>query len=103
MTSSRKKETLITSELEELLTCGFLQTSSFLKDFHRGNKETEFGDTFFDRSSPERYADFILYDSGVADPQRIIAVGNRELVSCFRNASIWFGDGTFSVVPEMYF
>ena len=52
MTSSRKKETLITSELEELLTCGFLQTSSFLKDFHRGNKETEFGDTFFDRSSP---------------------------------------------------
>ena len=52
---------------------------------------------------PERYADFILYDSGVADPQRIIAVGNRELISCFRNASIWFGDGTFSVVPEMYF
>ena len=40
---------------------------------------------------PERYADFILYDSGVADPQRIIAVGNRELISCFRNASIWFG------------
>ena len=52
MTSSRKKETLITSELEELLTCGLLQTSSFLKDFHRGNKETEFGDTFFDPSSP---------------------------------------------------
>ena len=52
MTPSRKKETLITSELEELLTCGFLQASSFLKDFHRGNKETEFGVTFFDRSSP---------------------------------------------------
>ena len=44
-----------------------------------------------------------FYTSGVADPQRIIAVGNRELISCFRNASIWFGDGTFSVVPEMYF
>ena len=45
----------------------------------------------------------ISYDSGVADPQRIIAVGNRELISCFRNASIWFGDGTFGVVPEIYF
>ena len=32
---------------------------------------------------PERYAHFILYDSGVADPQRIIAVGNRELGSFF--------------------
>ena len=32
----------------------------------------------------------------------ISLVGNRELISCFRNASIWFGDGTFGVVHEMY-
>ena len=66
MTSSRKKETLITSELEEFLTCGFLQTSSFLKDFHRGNKETEFGDIYFDRSSPLSKKETVLISGAYA-------------------------------------
>lgn len=51
---------------------------------------------------PEQFRDFILFDSGEDDEMRILAMGKWELVECLRGAE-WFGDGTFQVVPLLFF
>lgn len=51
---------------------------------------------------PEQFAEMILYDSGVNDEQRILAIGDREFLKKLNNDTI-FGDGTFDKVPVMFY
>ena len=51
---------------------------------------------------PLEYTDMVLYDSGENDNQRILALGSRDLLR-YVHGSLWLGDGTFEVVPTMFF
>lgn len=53
---------------------------------------------------PLDYLDMVHYDSGEEDPDRILAFGDRQIIDYLnKNNCTWFGDGTFDVVPELYF
>ena len=52
---------------------------------------------------PAEFEDMVLYNSGQVDPLRILALGDLEQVHRLRFENIWFGDGTFNVVPSMYY
>lgn len=51
---------------------------------------------------PKQYCDFVLYDTGINDPERIIALGDKEIMLELKK-DIVFGDGTFDKVPQMFF
>ena len=51
---------------------------------------------------PPEYQDLVLFDSGSEDLLRIIALGHNDLIRVL-SGELYFGDGTFSVVPEMFF
>ena len=57
-------------------------------------------DTDFD--IPQRFADFVQYDSG-AGTDRIIVLGCAELLNGLACATMWLADGTFKVVPALFF
>lgn len=46
---------------------------------------------------------FLLYDSGVGDINRIIIFGTDQCLDLLRQSDHWFGDGTFSVSPLIFF
>ena len=46
---------------------------------------------------------FLLFDSGVADKNRIFIFGTDQSSSLLEQSSHWFMDGTFSIVPEIFF
>lgn len=52
---------------------------------------------------PARFTDIILHDSGSQDPGRILILGDMNLLYVLENAEVWLGDGTFAVVPSIYF
>ena len=37
------------------------------------------------------------------DPERILVLGDRELLQVLENEDVWLGDGTFAVVPTVFF
>lgn len=51
---------------------------------------------------PGRFQDFLLYDSGPGT-DRLIIFGDRELLSVLSRAELWLADGTFKVVPSLFF
>ena len=51
---------------------------------------------------PTKYVDFILYDSGVQHPDRILVLGNQDLLQKLNQDTI-FGDGTFDKAPKMFY
>ena len=51
---------------------------------------------------PSHFADFILYDSG-AGKDRLIILGCVELLNGLARSSLWLADGTFKVVPSLFF
>lgn len=51
---------------------------------------------------PEKYANLILHDSGIEDPDRILAIGDLDLMQTLDGNTI-YGDGTFDKVPKMFF
>ena len=51
---------------------------------------------------PDEFADLILYDSG-PDDNRIIIMGCPELLDGLARADLWLADGTFKVVPTLFF
>lgn len=57
-------------------------------------------DTDFD--IPQRFADFVQHDSG-AGTDRIIVFGCAELLDGLARATMWLADGTFKVVPTLFF
>jgi len=53
-------------------------------------------------SIPETYSDLILYDTGMNDPNRILAFGSKDLLVELNKGTI-YGDGTFDKVPNMFY
>ena len=47
--------------------------------------------------------DFLLHDSGVGDESRLLLFGTMDTLSWMEHRQHWFGDGTFKVVPELFF
>ena len=52
---------------------------------------------------PEKYQNIVLHDTGVEDPERILVLGSGELLQVLENEDVWLGDGTFAVVPTVFF
>jgi len=50
---------------------------------------------------PDRFADFVLYDSGPG-PDRLLICGCNELLDGLARSTFWLADGTFKVVPGIY-
>lgn len=47
---------------------------------------------------------FVLHDSGVSDGgQRLIVLGDAHLLNALERAQVWLADGTFKVVPTLFF
>ena len=55
-----------------------------------------------DFSIPEKYIHLILHDSGVDDPDRILVIGDLDLMQALDRDTI-YGHGTFDKVPKMFF
>lgn len=53
-------------------------------------------------SIPEKYAPLILHDSGEDDPDRILAVGDFDLMQMLEQNTI-YGHGTYDKSPKMFF
>lgn len=51
---------------------------------------------------PGQYADLILHDTGADDPERILAIGNADMLSQL-DKDIIYGDGTFDKAPSMFY
>ena len=51
---------------------------------------------------PARFQDFLLHDSGPGE-DRLLIFGDRELLSSLGSAELWLADGTFKVVPCIFF
>lgn len=58
--------------------------------------------TNLDFAIPEEFLEMVLYDSGPGD-NRIIVMGCLELLDGLARADVWLADGTFSVVPTIFF
>lgn len=58
---------------------------------------------------PEEYRtlangeNFVLFDSGVGDSNRIIVFGTERSCSIISQGQHWFADGTFAIAPEIFF
>jgi hypothetical protein len=51
---------------------------------------------------PDSFADVVLFDSGPGD-DRMIIMGCDELLDGLGRSDIWLADGTFKVVPGLFF
>lgn len=51
---------------------------------------------------PQQYLDMVLYDSGPGE-DRIIMLGCNELLDGLGRADVWLADGTFKIVPSLFF
>jgi hypothetical protein len=51
---------------------------------------------------PETFNGMVLFDSG-AGPDRIILLGCDELLDGLARSDVWLADGTFKVVPSVFF
>jgi hypothetical protein len=51
---------------------------------------------------PERFRNFVLFDSGPSE-RRIIILGCTELLDGLARSPLWLADGTFKVVPSIFF
>ena len=52
---------------------------------------------------PERFHNVLLHDTGAEDPARILTLGSRELLQVLDGENVWLGDGTFAVVPTIFY
>ena len=52
---------------------------------------------------PEKYRNVLLHDTGIANPNRILMFGSRELLHVLDDENVWLGDGTFAVVPSVFY
>lgn len=46
---------------------------------------------------------FLLFDSGFGDERRMILYATPEFLSILSKSNNWFCDGTFKIVPELFF
>ena len=46
---------------------------------------------------------FLLYDSGVGDEERILVFGSPQGLQLLSQSDNWYADGTFKVIPEVFY
>ena len=46
---------------------------------------------------------FLLFDSGVGDAERLFILGSPQATQLLTQSTHWFCDGTFKVVPELFY
>ena len=46
---------------------------------------------------------FLVFDSGVGDPNRIFIFGSNQGLEYLSQSGHWYADGTFKVCPELFF
>jgi hypothetical protein len=51
---------------------------------------------------PDRFTSFVLYDSG-SGADRFLLMGCSDLLDGLARAPLWLADGTFKVVPNLFF
>ena len=51
---------------------------------------------------PENFENFIRYDSGSNDHERIILCGDPEMSRVLEKSNFWLADGTFKITPKMF-
>lgn len=51
---------------------------------------------------PARFSNLLLFDSGPGE-NRILILGDRTLLDGLCRSDVWLADGTFKVVPSIYF
>jgi hypothetical protein len=51
---------------------------------------------------PEKYSHLVLHDTGEDDPDRILAMGDKDMLQELDKDAI-YGDGTFDKVPNMFY
>ena len=44
-----------------------------------------------------------MADSGYGDPERIIILATEKSILILKENKIWYGDGTFSISPELFY
>ena len=52
---------------------------------------------------PKEYQPLVLFDSNEKDTERIIVVWKQELLNLLIEPKCLVGDGTFKVVPELFY
>ena len=52
---------------------------------------------------PDEFADLVVRDTGMDDPERIIMMGDPNLLQLLNGDALFLVDGTFKVVPSMFF
>ncbi|CAF0844092.1 unnamed protein product [Brachionus calyciflorus] len=45
---------------------------------------------------------FLLYDSGESDPNRIIILGTLDNLLLLNSEEVWYANGTFDISPEVF-
>lgn len=66
----------------------------------RHRKDITFPDCMVTTS---RGDNFVLHDSGVGDERRMFIFGTRQNVDILRRSPVWLVDGTFKVVPSLFY
>ena len=52
---------------------------------------------------PKIFENFIRYDSGSNDHERIILCGDPEMLRILEKSSFWLADGTFKITSKMFY
>src|SRR5271163_4389021 len=102
--------TAVASDLPDHVLMALPKKSSLSRFLRRHRqKATETGDsplppipTDCDFTIPPVFQDFVLFDSGPGE-DRILLFGCHQLLDGLAHASFWLADGTFKVVPSLFF
>ena len=53
---------------------------------------------------PEEFKDFLMYESGTEDPERIWIFGQQKLLELLESTQhLWLADGIFKLCPETFY
>ena len=102
----------VMSQLEDHVLMALPQRSTVSKTLCRHKRKTTSSEnggrplpaipTDLSFEIPEEFADIIRFDSGLGD-NRLILISCPELLDGLARASLWLADGTFKVVPTLFF
>ena len=101
----------VTSQLPAYVLMALPKRTSVNRILRRHRQKTLYTDenksqlttpTNMDFLIPKIYANFVLFDSGPGS-DRIIIFGCQELLDGLARAPTWLADGTFNVVPSLFF
>ena len=51
---------------------------------------------------PDTFKEFLRYDSGNDDHERIVFFGDPSMISVLEGSKFWFADGAFKLSPKNF-